>query len=105
MNKKPVDFPILLTTVILVAFGIVMVFSASFYYSADRWGDGLYFFKRQCLWAVVIGFAGLFVASRIDYTKLQKYSRIFLIVSIVLLILVLLIGEAEELCQKMAGYR
>lgn len=102
MNKKPVDFPILLTTVILVAFGIVMVFSASFYYSADRWGDGLYFFKRQCLWAV-IGFAGLFAASRIDYTKLQKYSRIFLIVSIVLLILVLLIGEARNYAKRWLG--
>ena len=75
MSKKPIDFPILLTTVILVAIGIVMVFSASFYYASQRWGDSLYFFKRQCLWAV-IGFAGLFIASRVDYSKLQKYSRI-----------------------------
>lgn len=102
MKRKPVDFPILLTTVILVAFGIVMVFSASFYYSADRWGDGLYFFKRQCLWAVV-GFTGMFIASRFDYTRLQKFSRIFLLISIALLVLVLFIGEERNNAKRWLG--
>lgn len=100
--KKPVDFPILLTTVILVAFGVVMVFSASFYYSADRWGDGLYFFKRQCLWAV-IGFAGMLAASRIEYTKLQKFARIFLLISIVMLVLVLVVGEPRNNAKRWLG--
>ena len=52
-------------------------------------------FKRQCLWAV-IGFAGMFVASRVDYSRLQRYSRIFMIISILLLVLVLLIGEPRN---------
>jgi cell division protein FtsW len=102
MNKKPIDFPILLTTVILVAIGVVMVFSASFYYSSQRWGDSLYFFKRQCLWAV-IGFAAMFVASRIDYSKLQKYSRIFLIISIIMLVAVLIIGEERNGAKRWLG--
>ncbi|HHT64749.1 MAG TPA: stage V sporulation protein E [Clostridiales bacterium] len=102
VTKKPIDFPILLTTVILVAIGIVMVFSASFYYSTERWNDGLYFFKRQCLWAVV-GFIGMFIASRIDYSKLQKYSRIIMILSIVLLVLVLLIGETRNFAKRWLG--
>lgn len=102
MKKKPVDFPILLTTVILVALGIVMVFSASYYYSAERWGDSLYFFKRQCLWAV-IGFAGMFVASRVDYSRLQRYSRIFMIISILLLVLVLLVGEPRNNAKRWLG--
>lgn len=94
MNKKPLDFPILLTTIILIAFGIVMVFSASYYYSAQRWGDSLYFFKRQCMWAVV-GLISMIVVSKIDYWKLQKYSRLFLIVSILLLVLVLVFGVSR----------
>lgn len=102
MNKKPIDFPILLTTVILVAIGVVMVFSASFYYSSQRWGDSLYFFKRQCLWAV-IGFAAMFVASRIDYSKLQKYSRIFLIISVIMLVAVLIIGEERNGAKRWLG--
>jgi cell division protein FtsW len=102
MNKKPIDFPILLTTVLLVAIGIVMVFSASFYYSDQRWGDSLYFFKRQSLWAV-IGFAAMFVASRIDYSKLQKYSRLFLIISILMLVAVLFIGEERNYAKRWLG--
>ena len=31
MKKKPMDYPIFITTIILVCFGIVMVFSSSFY--------------------------------------------------------------------------
>ncbi|HZK33907.1 MAG TPA: FtsW/RodA/SpoVE family cell cycle protein, partial [Bacillota bacterium] len=83
MTKKPIDFPILITTLILVSIGIVMVFSASYYRSAQDMHDSLYFFKRQLLWAV-IGFAGMFLASRFDYRKLRKFSSLFLIISVVL---------------------
>jgi cell division protein FtsW len=102
MSKKPIDFPILLTTVILVAFGVVMVFSASFYYSSQRWGDSLYFFKRQCAWAF-IGFLAMFAASRIDYSKLQKYSRLFLVISVILLVAVLFIGEERNYAKRWLG--
>ncbi|HOB20318.1 MAG TPA: FtsW/RodA/SpoVE family cell cycle protein, partial [Candidatus Atribacteria bacterium] len=95
MTKKPVDFPILITTVILVAIGIVMVFSASYYRAAELYKDSLYFFKRQLLWAVV-GFAGMFLASRIEYRKLKKFSVIFLVISILLLVAVLLVGEVRN---------
>ncbi len=102
VKKRPIDFPVLLTTVILVAIGIIMVFSASYYSAAEAWGDGLFFFKRQCLWAV-LGFTGMFVASRIDYSKLQRYSRIFILISIAMLILVLLIGEPRNNAKRWLG--
>lgn len=95
MQKKPVDFPILFTTVLLVAIGIVMVFSASYYYSSQRWGDSLYFFRRQCLWAG-IGFAGMLVLSRIDYWKLRRFSKLIMLISILLLVAVLFLGEARN---------
>jgi len=95
MQKKPVDFPILFTTLLLVAIGIVMVFSASFYYSQQRWGDSFYFFKRQLIWAGV-GFLGMFVMSRVSYWKLQKFSRLAVIISILLLTAVLFIGEERN---------
>jgi len=91
MSKKPIDYPILLTIIILVAFGTIMVFSASFYYAQLRWGDKYYFFKRQCLWAVV-GFIVMAFMSNLGYWKLKKISRLLLVVSIVLLIAVLFIG-------------
>src|SRR5690554_7549721 len=81
LSKKPIDFPIFITTVILVSIGIVMVFSASYYRSAQAMGDSMYFFKRQLLWAV-IGLVGMFLASRFDYRRLKKYAFIFLVISI-----------------------
>lgn len=99
MNKKPIDFTILFTVIVLVAIGIVMVFSASFYYSSQRWGDSLYFFKRQCVWAAA-GFAAMIVAARVDYSKLQRFSRLFLIVSILLLGAVLVIGEERNFATR-----
>lgn len=91
MTKKPIDYPILLTIIILVAFGTIMVFSASFYYAQLRWGDRYYFFKRQCIWAVV-GFIAMAVTANISYWKLQKFSKLLLVITIILLIAVLFIG-------------
>ncbi len=91
MNKKPIDYPILLTVIILVAFGIVMVFSASFYYAQLRWGDKYYFFKRQCIWAVV-GFIAMLFTANFSYWKLEKWSRLILLISLGLLIAVLIVG-------------
>ena len=90
-NKKPIDYPILLTIIILVAFGTIMVFSASFYYAQLRWGDKYYFFRRQCVWAVV-GFIAMAFTANFSYWKLQKFSRLLMIITIVLLIAVLVVG-------------
>ena len=90
-NKKPIDYPILLTIIILVAFGTIMVFSASFYYAELRWGDKYYFFRRQCVWAVV-GFIAMAFTANFSYWKLQKFSRLLMIITIVLLIAVLVVG-------------
>jgi len=89
--KRPIDYPILLTIIILVAFGTIMVFSASFYYTQMRWGDRYYFFKRQCLWAVV-GFVAMAFTANLDYWKLKKFSRLLLALSIVFLVAVLVVG-------------
>lgn len=67
----PVD-PIMAAVVVtLVAFGIVMVYSASAIEATVRYKDAQFFLKRQ----VPFGFAGLGLAwlvSRIDYHRYQK---------------------------------
>ncbi len=91
MSKKPIDYPILFMTVLLVAIGIVMVFSASFYYAQQRFGNSYYFFIRQCMWACV-GFVGMFIMTHFDYWKLEKFAFPFLAVSFGLLVAVLFFG-------------
>ena len=94
MKKRPMDYPIFLTTILLVCFGVVMVFSSSFYYALNNPDiqDGYYYFKRQLLWAV-IGLGAMLFMANFDYWKLDRYAKLILIVSISLLVAVLVIGR------------
>lgn len=50
MQKRqgPLDFALLITVVIICAFGLVMVFSASYYYAQSRNMDnGFYYLKTK----------------------------------------------------------
>ncbi len=86
-NIHGADNILLVTTVLLLAIGLVMVFSASFVVAAENMGDPYYFLKRQSLWTV-IGLLGLFVLSRINYLILKRFSFFILLMNFVLLGLV-----------------
>ena len=50
LRKRSMDYVILVTTLILVCFGVIMVFSASYYLaesSSAYNNDGLYFLKSR----------------------------------------------------------
>ena len=50
LTRGKVDFSILLTISVLCAFGLVMIFSASYYYAQHYSGannDSFYYLKRQ----------------------------------------------------------
>ncbi|HZJ57382.1 MAG TPA: putative lipid II flippase FtsW [Clostridia bacterium] len=93
MKKKPMDYPIFITTIILVCFGIVMVFSSSFYMAQHnpKIQDSYYFLKTQSQWAV-IGLIAMVIMSNFGYWRLKKYANIILIASIGLLVALLIFG-------------
>lgn len=93
MKKKPMDYPIFITTIILVCFGIVMVFSSSFYMAQhnEKIKDSYYFLKTQSKWAA-IGLVAMIFMANFDYWRLKKYANLLLIVSIGLLVGVLFFG-------------
>ena len=83
------DVPILLITFILLAFGLVMLYSASYVYGIYRFkGDSLHYIKDQVLFAV-IGVVAMFVASKVDYHVYRRYSVMLLGVVYILLVVVL----------------
>ncbi len=92
IHKGKIDPIILLSLIILVTFGVIMVFSASYYVGKTDYNDILYFFKRQALWAV-LGFSILPLIITIDWRIYRNFSRLLFIVSIFFLILVLFIGR------------
>ena len=80
--------PVLLCAVLLLlAFGVVMVYSASAVYAGARLGDGLWFFKRQAIGAG-LGLLALLVAMKIGYRRLEALAVPLVIVSLGLLVLV-----------------
>ena len=91
-NKlKPLDFPLLVCTLIIVCFGIVMVFSASYYSAQIESGNSLAYVTKQ-IYGAVLGFAAMIMVSRIDYDFLKRNAKLFLIICFIMLILVLIPG-------------
>ncbi len=85
---EPCDFGVLALTTILVIFGVVMVFSASYYKSMNGSGSPYDYLLRQGFYAVS-GFAIMLVVSAIDYHKWKRYCNLIMAGSLLLLLLVL----------------
>src|SRR2546427_789714 len=81
--------------VVLLSVGVVMVYSASAIVAGDRFHDPYFCLKRQLCWGL-LGAAGLWVALRVDYRRLERFVLPLLVVSVALLVLVLIppIGQA-----------
>ncbi len=71
--KSGVDSFLLFVILILLAFGLIMVFSASYADAESRYGDSYYFIKRQCV-MVVIGLVFMVIASRIPLRMYKKFG-------------------------------
>jgi cell division protein FtsW len=89
-------YPLLLAVMALTALGIVMVYSASsvrsYLGSADPAAQGL----EQLVWGL-IGLAGLFVASRLDFRLLRYLAIPFFLLTLALLVAVLVPGVGTEI--------
>ena len=84
MKENQIDRWIFYTVLGLMAFGIIMVYSASAFYADKFRSDHLYYLKRQLLW-VFLGIILILVAYKFPYEKLQKKTWIFIFISLLLL--------------------
>ncbi|HEY4691247.1 MAG TPA: putative lipid II flippase FtsW [Anaerolineae bacterium] len=86
------DYPLLIVVGALLALGLIMVYSTTFDWGYQEYGDPSYFVLRQGLW-LVLGLAVMWLMLRLDYTLLHRYSIPLLGVGLALLIGVLLFGQ------------
>ncbi|NGP44343.1 stage V sporulation protein E [Bacillaceae bacterium SIJ1] len=91
MKKNTPDFFLFTVTMLLVAIGIIMVYSASAIWADYRFEDPFFFAKRQLLFAG-LGVVALFLVMNIDYWNWRKWALILLIICFLLLLLVLIPG-------------
>ena len=85
------DLLIIILVLMLCIFGIIMVFSASYYVSINESGNPYAYLKRQLMW-FGLGFAFMILLSRIDYHVWGKLSLLAYLGGLALLVMVLVPG-------------
>lgn len=98
-SHKKADRLFLAIVVALATYGTVMVFSAGYAYADFRYGDGLYFVKRQAVW-LVIGTLSMLAVAKIDVGLLEKHTSKAYLVTLLLLGLTLAIGFVGNGAQR-----
>lgn len=96
LSKGTPDFQLLVLALLLVGFGVVMVFSASSNTAAVSKlynFDAFYFVKRQLMWAV-LGLIAMLIAMNIPYQFYKKWFLPLFIVTAILLLLVPYFGAS-----------
>ena len=86
VRGKP-DFWLMFFTFVLLGFGLVMVFSASYYEGWTEFNDSYYFFKRQMTWAG-LGLVLFFTFANIPFTLYRRYVGWILLACLILLVMV-----------------
>lgn len=95
-EKKPFDFILFITVLILLSLGLIMVFSASAP-TAEKEYKNIYHYINRQLGFAAIGIVAMLLAANYDYHKYgKKINWALMGASIVLLILVLVPGIGSE---------
>jgi cell division protein FtsW len=90
-----VDFVLISTVMLLIGFGLVMVYSTTGIVSQEKMGDAVFFAKRQTL-SAILGFGLMLICMRFPLGLLRQASPYLFIVSIFLLALPLIPGIADR---------
>ncbi|MEN8097657.1 MAG: putative peptidoglycan glycosyltransferase FtsW [Chloroflexota bacterium] len=90
----PMDYPLLITTMALIAVGLMMVYSASLYFGMQvNDGNVTHYFSRQ-LQAVAGGIVAVVALLCVDYHLIRRGSTAVMLITIGFLFFVLVAGEA-----------
>ena len=91
-QRQKLDLPLVVAIIALLVFGLTMVYSASWDYSLQEYGDPMYMFARQLQW-LGLGVAVAAGLTLLDYHHWRRLIVPVMGITIILLILVLFINE------------
>jgi len=92
---KQIDYILCIVVLLLLSLGIIMVLSSSAPQSLSEWGNSYEYVKKQ-LGFGIFGIVLMFIISRIDYRKYQKFSKLAYVVACVVLLLVIVPGIGKS---------
>ena len=94
------DYSLVAIIVLLICFGLIMLYSTSAYMAEVRYGDDMYFFKKQAAISIACIVMALFI-SRIDYHILEHFSTFLYVAALGLMALVKTpLGKAANGAQR-----
>lgn len=79
--KSEIDKPFFILVLVLLVFGIVMMFSASYAWGLSEYNDGYHYVKKQ-IFAGVLGLVAMFAMSFLDYHFFQNTKMAYIIFSV-----------------------
>ncbi len=91
-TKESVDYVLLILVLILVVFGLVVLFSTSAYNGRVKFADPAYYLKKQ-FFATSLGLMGMYLVSQVDYRRWQSAAWVGYGISLLLSTAVLFIGD------------
>ena len=91
-RERAMDVTLLLGVMILVIFGLLMLYSTSSYNGEVKFSDPFYYLKKQ-FFATALGLLVMYLLSEIDYHTWEKFAVPAYIISLILSALVLFIGD------------
>lgn len=89
--------------IILMSFGLIMVFSASSINSFYEYNNSYHYLLSQGRWAI-IGFVAMIFFARWDYHEVAKRSTAMMWGTVVLLLLVLIVGNEVNGAKRWLGF-
>ncbi len=89
--RREPDYTLITVVALLLGIGIVMVYTSSSAVAEADFENPFYFLQRQAIW-VLLGFGSMIFFANISPWLWQKYSRVFLLIAVVLLVLVIIPG-------------
>jgi len=85
-KSEPIDFMLFATIMLLVGIGVIMVYSASSYSTANNpaINNGMFYLQKQAMWAA-IGLILMIVVMNTDYHELKKHTKWIMVLTVILL--------------------
>lgn len=91
-TKESIDYVLLILVLLLVVFGLVVLYSTSAYNGRVKFADPAYYLRKQ-FFATSIGLFSMYLVSCIDYRRLQNYAWIGYGIALMLSTAVLFVGR------------
>ncbi|HHD11618.1 MAG TPA: putative lipid II flippase FtsW [Deltaproteobacteria bacterium] len=95
MLKRNADRILIVSVLLLVALGVVMVYSTSFMVALEKYGDKYFFVKKHIVYTLM-GFAAFFVALKLPYRVYRTLAPVLFVVAVVLLFLIFVPGVGHK---------